>query len=279
MSSNKKRSKEDSDDDHSNETFVKYGTELPDITTSGEQDRGKFQPVWKQEVRDEQGLRRFHGAFKGGWSAGYFNTVGSKEGWSPSTFVSSRKNRTDRKDFKPEDFMDEEDLEELLKNQEVVATDEFDSFGSTERELEKKRMLASSMEASGSVLGALPDKFIDDLVLPNKDPVGVRLLKAMGWREGQGIGPRISKIQNDDSEYLESDTSALFAPKNTEIIAFDQKSNTYGLDFDSFKNAPEFIPQSSNIKGDSYLHRKKDQNSSIRGKECFSSYLSSFCNI
>ncbi|CAG8436407.1 1610_t:CDS:10 [Funneliformis caledonium] len=270
MSSNKKRSKEDSDDDHSNETFVEYGTELPDITTSGEQDKGKFQPVWKQEVRDEQGLRRFHGAFKGGWSAGYFNTVGSKEGWSPSTFVSSRKNRSDRKDFKPEDFMDDEDLEEVLQNQKLVATDEFDSFGSTERELEKKRMLASSMEASGSVLGALPDKFIDDLVLPNKDPVGVRLLKAMGWREGQGIGPRISKIQNDDSEFLESDMSTLFAPKDTEIINFDQKSNTYGLDFDSFKDAPEFIPQSSNIKGDSYLQRKKVQNSlSTRGTTNF----------
>ena len=89
------------------------------------------------KVRDEQGLKRFHGAFKGGWSAGYFNTVGSKEGiqieyllcfmawfiytfvatvttligWAPSTFVSSRKNRSDRKNFKPEDFMDEEDLE------------------------------------------------------------------------------------------------------------------------------------------------------------------------
>ncbi len=53
MSFNKKRSKvvEDSDnDDSSNETFVVYGTELPDITSSGEQDKGKFQPVWKQEV-------------------------------------------------------------------------------------------------------------------------------------------------------------------------------------------------------------------------------------
>ena len=31
-------------------------------------------------VLDEQGRRRFHGAFTGGFSAGYFNTVGSKEG-------------------------------------------------------------------------------------------------------------------------------------------------------------------------------------------------------
>lgn len=32
------------------------------------------------QVRDDQGRRRFHGAFTGGYSAGYFNTVGSKEG-------------------------------------------------------------------------------------------------------------------------------------------------------------------------------------------------------
>lgn len=31
-------------------------------------------------VTDERGRRRFHGAFTGGFSAGYFNTVGSKEG-------------------------------------------------------------------------------------------------------------------------------------------------------------------------------------------------------
>jgi len=29
-----------------------------------------FLPVWKQDVRDESGRRRLHGAFTGGWSAG-----------------------------------------------------------------------------------------------------------------------------------------------------------------------------------------------------------------
>jgi len=32
------------------------------------------------QVRDERGRKRLHGAFTGGFSAGYFNTVGSKEG-------------------------------------------------------------------------------------------------------------------------------------------------------------------------------------------------------
>ncbi len=38
-------------------------------------------PVHEQTVKDEKGrYQRFHGAFTGGFSAGYFNTVGTKEG-------------------------------------------------------------------------------------------------------------------------------------------------------------------------------------------------------
>lgn len=32
------------------------------------------------QVTDEEVQRRFHGPFKGGFSAGYYNTVGCKEG-------------------------------------------------------------------------------------------------------------------------------------------------------------------------------------------------------
>lgn len=55
------------------------GTPLPALADT-KRDAGEFVPVWKQEVRDEQGRRRFHGAFTGGFSAGYYNSVGSKEG-------------------------------------------------------------------------------------------------------------------------------------------------------------------------------------------------------
>lgn len=38
-------------------------------------------PLHEQTVKDEKGrYQRFHGAFTGGFSAGYFNTVGSQEG-------------------------------------------------------------------------------------------------------------------------------------------------------------------------------------------------------
>ena len=71
-----------------------------------------FVPEWQQEVRDDHGKRRFHGAFTGGFSAGYFNTVGSREGWTPTPgFASSRKggDRGTVIEQTAADFMDDED--------------------------------------------------------------------------------------------------------------------------------------------------------------------------
>ena len=78
-----------------------------------------------QEVRDEHGRRRFHGAFTGGFSAGYYNTVDTKEGWRPAEFKSSRADRQKRQQ-KPEDYMDDEDLGSFgIAPQVLRAKDEF----------------------------------------------------------------------------------------------------------------------------------------------------------
>ena len=61
---------------------------------------------YKREV--ERG-RRFHGAFGGGFSAGYHNTVGSAEGWTPATFQSSRSKRQKVAPARAEDIGDEHD--------------------------------------------------------------------------------------------------------------------------------------------------------------------------
>lgn len=49
--------------------FVVYGTALPPLDPAIRDD-GSYVPVWKQEVTDEQGRKRLHGAFTGGFSAG-----------------------------------------------------------------------------------------------------------------------------------------------------------------------------------------------------------------
>jgi G patch domain-containing protein 1 len=54
--------------------YVVYGTPLPPVDDNVRDD-GSYVPEWKQEVRDERGRKRFHGAFTGGWSAGLGNAL------------------------------------------------------------------------------------------------------------------------------------------------------------------------------------------------------------
>ena len=50
-------------------SYVVYGTPLPPLE-SNTRDDGSFVPIWKQELVDERGRKRLHGAFMGGFSAG-----------------------------------------------------------------------------------------------------------------------------------------------------------------------------------------------------------------
>eukprot|EP00457_Paulinella_chromatophora_P000958 gb/GEZN01000960.1/.p1 GENE.gb/GEZN01000960.1/~~gb/GEZN01000960.1/.p1 ORF type:complete len:1102 (-),score=216.10 gb/GEZN01000960.1/:15-3320(-) len=119
------------------------------------------------------GGKRFHGAFTGGFTAGYFNSVGTKEGWTPATFSSSRSSRAEAKAARPEDFMDSEDLgEQAIAGETLRARSDFTS--------------------SDSGLSQMDSRLQDVLVAP-EDSVGIQLLRQMGWREGQGVGAKVPK--------------------------------------------------------------------------------------
>ena len=49
--------------------YIVYGTPLPPQDENSRDD-GSYVPVWQQEVTDERGRKRLHGAFTGGFSAG-----------------------------------------------------------------------------------------------------------------------------------------------------------------------------------------------------------------
>ncbi|WVF68630.1 hypothetical protein IAT40_003400 [Kwoniella sp. CBS 6097] len=215
-----------------NESFVQIGTPLPALAEH-KKDKQEYVPEWQQEVRDEQGRRRFHGAFTGGFSAGYYNTVGSKEGWAPSTFKSSRKDRA-QKVQRAEDFMDEEDLQSMRDDRKLENTDTFrsDTFGGTKEELAGKN-LPSSLES---------------LIAPAKSSIGEKLLQKLGWRPGQGIGPRVTlrrlKIQEgrlatgrpgvsqDDEDIDDAEAGKhTFAPRDARLLVYDAKEDRQGLGF------------------------------------------------
>ncbi|KAK0365619.1 hypothetical protein LTR91_024699 [Friedmanniomyces endolithicus] len=192
--------------------YALYGTPLPAYDLDARDD-GSYVPIWKQEVTDERGRKRLHGAFTGGFSAGYFNTVGSKEGWAPSTFVSSRANRA--KDGKAqsqgqrvEEFMDEEDLAEQAESQKLETQGGFAGLGSGSGDGGGKGMFADLFRAEGETMG-------------------VKLLQRMGWRQGQGVGPRVKRrAQGDDKG-----EAHLFAPVNAPMITISRKTDHKGLGF------------------------------------------------
>ncbi|TPX76906.1 hypothetical protein CcCBS67573_g01836 [Chytriomyces confervae] len=200
-------------------------------------DRNSVLPVFLQEARDENGRKRLHGAFTGGFSAGYYNTVGSKEGWQPSTFQSSRSARN-KLEQKAEDYMDDEDLAEIKNAKKVTATEDFDILGGTQREMERKAAVSTAIEKSD---GSIASRIVQDLIIPSSDPVGVRLLRKMGWRDGQGIGPRAKRKIHERGEEDDIHADAhTFAPRDITALVMTGRVGAFGLGYDQYKNADVF---------------------------------------
>ncbi|OMO51958.1 SWAP/Surp [Corchorus capsularis] len=193
--------------DSDEEDYVFFGTPIEreeEITNrrkkAAAESSGNLRSVvpWKQEVRDEEGRRRFHGAFTGGFSAGYYNTVGSKEGWAPQSFTSSRKNRAEVKQQSIFSFLDDDEKAEL-EGQHLGTSSQFDTFGFTAAEYarkqadkeQKQRLVIPSvmmgMEVCWLRPSAIPGPVPDELVVPAAESIGVKLLLKMGWRHGRTI--------------------------------------------------------------------------------------------
>ncbi|XP_069495281.1 G patch domain-containing protein 1 isoform X2 [Ambystoma mexicanum] len=236
--------------DSEEEDFVTYGKPLEPLE-EGEPAKKPI-PIQEQTVKDEKGrYKRFHGAFTGGFSAGYYNTAGSKEGWTPSAFVSSRQGKAERPSVhkRPEDFMDDEDLgEHGIAPKEIMTTDDFASKAK-HRITEKARQLSS---LTAPIPGAT---ILQDLIAAAaKISIGVHLLRKMGWKEGQGVGPRTKRkpirqrpeqelrvygcslppagsegSEDEDDEYQPENVT--FAPKDVIPIDFTLKDNVQGLGY------------------------------------------------
>ncbi|XP_033117559.1 G patch domain-containing protein 1-like [Anneissia japonica] len=204
----------DSDEE---ETFVTYGTPVEILDKDAP--RKKPTLVEDQVVTDKQGRQRFHGAFSGGFSAGYYNTVGSEKGWAPSTFVSSRSQKTGKTQQRPEDFMDEDDFGEFgIAPRKITTTDTYEQL--TESEVKKKR---GWRDVDGGVIpGQAP---LQDLIQPNRESVGIQLLRKMGWRHGQGIGPRQKKKQGAICIFLQAFGVGAFEDQDDDIYTVDHMSN------------------------------------------------------
>ncbi|CRL00901.1 CLUMA_CG014151, isoform A [Clunio marinus] len=258
-------SSEDEVDNAEDEPMLcKYGTQLTPYEADEIPSKKPIQ-IEDQFVKDENGRRRFHGAFTGGFSAGYWNTVGSKDGFTPSEFKSSRSEKQTVKTFQPTDFMDEEDLGEFgIAHQKIQTTEDFSS-GSSKRKYEKP--------SEGPIPG---EPVLKNLLKPIRDKAAVRILKSMGWRDHQGIGSRLTyrekkrtnernqremyiqtkygcdiglikqKQDSEDEDDL-SDDEITFAPDDFDPYIANVKNNAFGLGYSGLKPSSILSSKSQHV--------------------------------
>ncbi|XP_030566828.1 G patch domain-containing protein 1 homolog [Drosophila novamexicana] len=232
-----------------------------------------------QIVKDENGKRRFHGAFTGGFSAGFWNTVGSLEGWTPQNFKSSRAEKASKVQQRPEDFMDKEDLGEFgIAPQGIRTRDEFAKECEQEQRSGQRKRKLMQPEIAGPIPGV---PVLEQLLRPVRDKVAVRILKSMGWKPGQGVGPRQtrkekcqasarnkreqyllehygaeglpstntqreSEAEDEEADDQDEDEDITFAPDDYEPMFYTPKDNRFGMSYSGLSRAP-VLSKSSTI--------------------------------
>ena len=138
--------------------------------------------------------------------------MGSKEGWTPQAFVSSRTNRA-KNQQKVEDYMDEEDIAEAEEAKRLQTASGYGGVGEDGYVMHSGNALMDVMRPAAA------------------DSMGVKLLQKMGWRQGQGVGPKIRrKARGEDNEGDDGQTH-LFAPDNSAMIKFNKKGDFKGLGY------------------------------------------------
>lgn len=183
---------------------------------------------------------RFHGAFKGGFSAGHFNTVGSSKGWNPEQNNPSETSKRMKRPFSKIllDYMDEEDANEwggpsgLKQNfkSDDANVDNYDSSSSNH----------------------MIDENFDLKLLQSKGyhSIGKSLLRVLGWREKEGGQIVYAPMDEENDSAFDAPISKLTNKRLKKIqLKLNQqiqrklpspKLGTHGLGYDPYKDAPEF---------------------------------------
>ena len=120
---------------------------------------------------------------------------------------------------KPEDFMDDEDIADAEEAKKLQTAESFAGFGTNAEDVRRNDVVMDIMKTTGETMG-------------------VKLLKRMGWKEGQGIGPKVRrKAKLDEGDDPDGNRNSaqqihLFAPEDSESISLVRKTDRKGLGFE-----------------------------------------------
>ena len=111
--------------------------------------------------------------------------------------------------------MDEEDLADAEEAKRLETKDAFSGLGSIQDDQSRR--------------SAVMDLFKD-----SENTKGTQLLRRMGWRDGQGVGPKIrrkARLADGGDSLDQRGETYLFAPNDSPMITLARKDDTKGLGF------------------------------------------------
>ncbi|PAV58380.1 hypothetical protein WR25_23924 [Diploscapter pachys] len=255
-------------------SLAAYGTEFEELEDPTKiSGLKKPTPIQEQIATDWKGRRRFHGAFTGGFSAGYFNTVGSRHGWVPQEYKSSKDQKFDGElRSRAEDYMDEEDLGEYgISARRIQQTDTFSA--GTSKVGDKRRLAWEHEDPIASATGL--SSALANIVKPVSNSIGYRMLRSMGWREGRGVGLATTKQTRErggssKSAKFDREQAAKIAPgynlaqEDVLIKHLQAEEGLHGLGYQGLRQTTVLDEKMGFVEA--ALKTKKNQKKGIRGQ-------------
>jgi G patch domain-containing protein 1 len=130
--------------------------------------------------------------------------------------------------------MDEEDIADAEDARRVQTAEGFAGLGSTQDDAVRRGGLIDLFRIEG-------------------ETIGVKLLKKMGWKEGQGVGPKVRRkacLNGVERSGDDMGATHLFAPVNTHMISFTRKNDRKGLGFDGETKLSSGPGESNTVKSE-----------------------------
>lgn len=152
--------------------------------------------------------------------------------------------------------MDEEDLADAEETRKIETSSAFTGLGASGHDADSIGGLAGLFRIQGETMGS-------------------KLLKKMGWREGQGVGPKVRRRADLGMAVRpDSDDTHLFAPENAPIIAFIRKADRKGLGYEGGQRLAPLATSRSGERGPSD-NEDEDEDTFSLGRPRFAGSLSS----